>query len=159
MTTTSLQEAQEASRARQGAISQAEAIEAAYLATEWLRQGDYDRDGNDLNREARALLRELGWDGTQDPDEVCEQIEERMREEALSVELGGWWAPGSKPEAQEFRILLSTGGPACRLVGYLGDVPRLEAQDWYTPWEFVAVSRTQVDALDWFADLLVGGLE
>jgi hypothetical protein len=159
MTTTSLREAREASHAHQSAIYQAETIEAAYLATEWLRQTDYNRDGNDLNREAQALLRELGWDGTQDPEEVCEQIEERMQEEPLSVELGGWWTPGEEPEAQEFRILLSTGGPACRLVGTLGHGARLEAQDWFTPWEPVAVTDTQADALDWFANLLVGGFE
>lgn len=141
------------------ARSQAESIEAAYLAMEWLNTDEDDRDGNDLSTGARALLRELSWDGT-NVDDVTEAITERMDEEPLSVEVGGWWNPGDEtPEPSEFRILLSTGGPACRLVGPIDcDGCTLEAQDWFIPWQPVTITSTQQDALDWFAGLLLGGL-
>lgn len=67
---------------------------------------------------------------------------QRIQEDALSVEVRtGWHMPGdteaSKPE--EYTILLSTGGPATRIIGELDQygepkTARLEAQDWFTPW-------------------------
>lgn len=51
----------------------------------------------------------------------------------------GWVAPGTKMVAEEALILLCTGGPACRIIcdvdssGEL-DRPRIEYQDWGTPW-------------------------
>lgn len=140
------------------ARSQAETIEAAYLAMEWLNTAEGNRDGNALSAEARTLLRGLGWDGT-NVDEITEAITEQMYEEPLSIEVGGWWSPGEEPEPSEFRILLSTGGPACRLVGSIDcDGTTLEAQDWFIPWEAVGVTSAQQEALDWFADLMLGGL-
>jgi hypothetical protein len=48
-------------------------------------------------------------------------------------------------EAEEFNILLATGGPAVRIVGELdqGEPSRawLEVQDWFTPWtEYVGTT-------------------
>lgn len=64
---------------------------------------------------------------------------QRIQEDALSVEVrSGWTRPGETMEAEEFRILLCTGGPAVQIVGELGsDGPArawLEYQDWFTPW-------------------------
>ena len=83
-----------------------------------------------------------------------------MQEAPLAVDVrSGWTSRGSlrsKFEAEEFQILLSTGGPALRITGYLGtDLepvdPRLEHQDWGTPWtQLFDVNR---DALQWFASL------
>lgn len=53
---------------------------------------------------------------TTDDDEKVEQIEERMREGVLSVEVrGGWRTPGAEVvgnDAIEYAVLLTTGGPA-----------------------------------------------
>jgi len=71
-----------------------------------------------------------------DPDEV----RERIQESALSVQVrSGWYTPGETPTAEEFCILLTTGGPALRIIGELDDYgqpdnARLEYQDWGTPW-------------------------
>lgn len=96
--------------------------------------------------EARAVLREHGYDGT-NREETREAIEATAREAVLSVDVRSGWRTagdawdGSKwvLEAEEFQILLSTGGPAVRIVGDLGlcnqaEAPRLEHQDWGTPW-------------------------
>jgi hypothetical protein len=113
--------------------------------------------GKYLTREAKAVLKEHGYDGT-NHDVVAEWIEDAMREAPLSVEVrSGWREPGdgASMEPDEFRILLSTGGPALRVMGELCDgVPDrcwLEHQDWGTPWTrwFDADS----DALLWFAGL------
>lgn len=69
-----------------------------------------------------------------DPDDV----QQRIQEMPLSVQVrGGWYQPGadrSDVEAEEFEILLSTGGPALRLFGDIDGEPLLQWQDWGTPW-------------------------
>ena len=63
----------------------------------------------------------------------------------LSVQVrSDWVAPGTDDfEASEYEILLSTGGPALRIVGMLSAYgepisARMEWQDWGTPWTFYA---------------------
>ena len=72
----------------------------------------------------------------------AEEIRERIQEGPLSVQVrGGWHTPGDpegrKPE--EYELLLSTGGPTLRLIGDLDeygepDTPKIQWQDWGTPW-------------------------
>lgn len=117
-------------------------------------QCDYDR--LEELREARE-----GHDGTpQDwastnPDEAeelaeleaeagdCQSEDDARRgieEDALSVEVRSGWVVANEGQMTpaEFCILLSTGGPAVRIVGELrrGEPsrPRMEVQDWGTPW-------------------------
>lgn len=69
-----------------------------------------------------------------------DEARERIQEDALSTEVrSGWTSLGDTLTADEFMILLSTGGPATRIVGELdenGEPYRawLEAQDWFQPW-------------------------
>lgn len=70
-----------------------------------------------------------------------ESARQAIIDDPLEVSVrSGWYAPGRGPEAPaEYRILLSTGGPASRIVGELGEhgepvSARLEVQDWGTPW-------------------------
>lgn len=68
-----------------------------------------------------------------DQDEAAQVIQE----DALSVEVrSGWQSYGDTLEAEEFRIVLCTGGPHCQLVGelYEGTPTRvwLEYSDWGT---------------------------
>lgn len=78
---------------------------------------------------------------------------ERISESPLSVRVrDGWRDPGAPSDgAEEFEILLSTGGPALRIVGDLEDDepdnPRLEWQDWGTPWTRHDLERGEVAAL------------
>jgi hypothetical protein len=64
----------------------------------------------------------------------------RIHEDALSVEVrSGWQTVGETLEPDEFRILITTGGPAVQIRGELDENkdPRrawLEVQDWGTPW-------------------------
>jgi hypothetical protein len=77
-------------------------------------------------------------DGTQYDIETAQTA---IHEAPLSVEVrSGWYKPGDViPEPHEYQILLSTGGPALRITGYLGKYgeassAHLEYQDWGTPW-------------------------
>jgi hypothetical protein len=69
-----------------------------------------------------------------------EEAEQRIQEDALSVEFrSGWVTNREEMVAEEFNILLGTGGPAVRIMGELdgnGEPSRawLEVQDWFTPW-------------------------
>lgn len=72
---------------------------------------------------------------------VGEQAVQTIQEDALSVEVRtGWYEAGqANHKAEEFNILLCTGGPAVRIVGTLSghaepESARLEYQDWGTPW-------------------------
>jgi hypothetical protein len=65
---------------------------------------------------------------------------ERIQDGPLSVQVrSGWYSPGETPEAEEFEILLCTGGPAVRILGELDEHHQpsrawIEYQDWGTPW-------------------------
>jgi hypothetical protein len=69
-----------------------------------------------------------------------DEARQRIEEDALSVEVrSGWHSPGDDAPAEEFCILLATGGPAVRIRGELNEYREpcrawLEVQDWYKPW-------------------------
>ena len=73
----------------------------------------------------------------------AEATETAILESPLSVEVRyGWYAPGAEQLSDtpdEYRIMLSWGGPAARIVGTLDihgqpETATLEVQDWGTPW-------------------------
>ena len=93
-----------------------------------------------------------------DPDD----IRDRATEQALSVEVrSDWHPPGADLESasmSEYRVLLSTGGPALQLTGDLDQwcEPQnalLQYQDWFTPWcDYEPEDLEDLDdALLWFA--------
>ena len=93
-----------------------------------------------------------------------DEIRQRAEECALSVEVRGpWHVPGDQEaqKADEFRILLTTGGPALQITGDLTEhgeadagSSRVMVQDWGTPWtEYrprVADEDDYEDAFSWF---------
>lgn len=90
----------------------------------------------DIGRGAYEAIQALVEDLRDDRDDA----EQRVQEDALSVEVrSGWHTPGGDyPGAADFRILITIGGPAVRIMGELedGEPTRawLEVQDWGTPW-------------------------
>lgn len=155
------EEREQLSHAEQNAGGWSDQITAAWEAYGFcLEEGE----GKYLSREAKAVLKEHGFDGT-NHDTVAEWIADAMREAPLSVEIReGWLEPGdgASLEPTEFRILLSTGGPALRIMGELnhGEPSRcwLEHQDWGTPWtRYFSRSAERASALLWFASLFYYG--
>lgn len=75
-----------------------------------------------------------------DNEDAREAAEQAIHESPLTVQVrSGWVSPGGKMEAEEYEILLCTGGPAVRIVGDLNEHSEpinaiLEHQDWFTPW-------------------------
>jgi hypothetical protein len=69
-----------------------------------------------------------------------EAARQRIEEDPLSLQVrSGWTSLGEELKAEEFELLLGTGGPAVRIIGYLDqygnpDNPRLQVQDWFQPW-------------------------
>lgn len=102
-------------------------------------------------------LKELEAASKIDGEEVDEeQARERIEESPLSVEVrGDWHAPGAEEESpSEFCILLSTGGPALRLLGELDEHCQptrawLEHQDWGTPWTHYYIQDGADTLLKW----------
>ncbi len=82
-----------------------------------------------------------------------ESAEQAIMEDPLSIEYrSGWVTDKSEMVAEEYCILLSTGGPATRIVGDLDEhgeatSARLQVQDWGTPWTEHFVDRSDREAL------------
>jgi hypothetical protein len=63
----------------------------------------------------------------------------KLDESVLSVQVRSGWETSAKDfTPSEYELLLTTGGPACRIIGQLnGGKPTsatLQIQDWGTPW-------------------------
>jgi hypothetical protein len=103
---------------------------------------DYDGDTRDSVQndllDLREELAELQVAGGECSDQ--DEARERIQEDPLSVEVrSGWVSIGTEMEAEEFVILIGTGGPATRIRGELDQYKQpsrawLEVQDWGTPW-------------------------
>ena len=107
-----------------------------------------DSDGGNAAASSRLAL----WMSGDDGQELAQLIEdagdcesqddasERIQESPLSIEVRSGWANcGDALNAEEFQILLCTGGPAVRILGELDqhgqpDRAWIEYQDWGTPW-------------------------
>ena len=87
-------------------------------------------------------------DGSDDDD-----AEEAIREDALSVQVrSGWHTPSEFAKAEEYEILLCTGGPAVRIIGELNDYQEPETctvqhQDWFTPWTELVITKVEEEAV------------
>ncbi|MGH8758105.1 MAG: hypothetical protein ACREVW_01095 [Burkholderiales bacterium] len=108
------------------------------------------------NAENRDEFDALTDDATIDGDlqESSDKARERIQESPLSAQVrSGWTSPGEPMEAEQFEILLSTGGPALRIMGELDEHKKphrawLEYQDWGTPWtEYHAPEQCDHDTL------------
>lgn len=93
-----------------------------------------------------------------------EEAEERIREDALSVQVRctEWYSYGATPPAaNEFEILIATGGPAARLIGELDDgtpiTAKLQTQDWGTPWTDYDSTREEYAAFLAYASVFYFG--
>lgn len=87
-------------------------------------------------------------------DDAQDEARELIAQDPLSVMVrDGWRMPGAASEgAEEFEILLGTGGPAVRIIGTLdrwGQAcdPVLQVQDWFTPWTEFPTSDEGDEAL------------
>jgi len=113
---------------------------------------DYEEMTKSDEDELAALEAAAG--DCQDSDDAYE----RIQEDPLEIELGGWWAPGSEPDPTEYRILLTTGGPAVRIVGEIGQSAVLQVQDWGKPWTDYIPDESDYEQvlLDYVACLYLG---
>jgi len=145
-------------RAQEQALAQVESIVEMVAALECdYDQLEYLRDAAEENRAIVTAYQEKmdDWQANATATEELEELDElekaageckdaeeareRIQEDPLSVEVrSDWHAPGESSEPSEFFILLCTGGPAVRIIGDLDrgepSRPRVEYQDWGTPW-------------------------
>ena len=92
-----------------------------------------------------------------------DQLRESVLNSALSVEFRSGWYSSLDDELvpEEFKILLTWGGPALRIIGELDNYgpinPKLQFQDWGTPWTDLEITDSQQDALNWFCNCFYFG--
>jgi len=100
---------------------------------------------------------------TQEDENKLDEIRESINNSALSVEFrSGWSTNSEKLEVEEFKILLTWGGPALRVIGDLDQYKqaeniKLQFQDWGTPWTDFQLSENQENALNWFCNCFYFG--
>ena len=95
-----------------------------------------------------------------------DELRESVLNSALSIQFrSGWETFKEDFKPTEFKILLSWGGPALRVIGELDDYgpvnPKLQFQDWGTPWtdlnDIWEVDQDQQKALNWFCNCFYFG--
>ena len=150
-----MEEKDQYEHARQNALGSLASIREMVARLEHADECNGDPDDCELvNPEGtpsiwRPLTTGESFDDYHDADAARQAIEE----DALSVQVrSGWYSPGAEHEVEEFEILLTTGGPALRIVGDLDqygqpECPRLEIQDWFIPWQEVALDSEDYAAL------------
>ena len=138
-----------------------ETIEVLHQLHTWAHTDDAP---STLSVVARRELLSRGWAEDQDRETIAEAIDQEIQEDPLSVQVRSDWEDiGAEMQPAEFEILLSTGGPATRIVGELNQYkwptrPRLQHQDWFTPWtEYLDATSAQDEALDWFCGMFYFG--
>ena len=101
----------------------------------------------DHGEELRELTESTRIDGDRMKD--ADEARKRIQESQLSVQVrSGWASVGDALNAEEFEILLTTGGPALRIRGELDEHREpsrawLEYQDWGTGWtEYFGVGQS-----------------
>lgn len=155
--TMTTKEQERLSHAKENAEGWSDTITASWEAYHFCQQ---QGEGRHLSTEAKAVLKEHGYDGT-NHDTVADAIHDAMFEAPLEIS-----RPSEDPEDDEtygFCILLTTGGPALRIVGELNQWEEparcwLEMQDWGTPWtRYYNRSTERATALKWFAGLFYYG--
>lgn len=94
-----------------------------------------------------------------------EEARESILDDPLSLEFrDGWRLPGAESDGpEEYCLLLSTGGPAVRIVGRIDgfgepDTWELQVQDWFTPWTAFPVDQEGHDAIrEYVEQFYLGG--
>ena len=103
---------------------------------------------------------------TQEQEERIEEITQEVLNAALSLEFrNGWYSDlyhlKGVTEPIEFKILLSWGGPALRIIGEIEENyavnPKLQFQDWGTYWTDFEITEDQQKALNWFCNCFYFG--
>jgi len=100
---------------------------------------------------------------TQEDENKLDEIRESVNNSALSVEFrSGWSTNSEKLEAEEFKILLTWGGPALRVIGDLDQYKqaeniKLQFQDWGTYWTDYELTEKEEESLNWFCNCFYFG--
>ncbi len=104
----------------------------------------------------KQMVADLNLDSARNGDEGFEKAQQAIHESPLSVEVrSAWYTPGDTNSAlqpEEFNILLSTGGPALRIIGDLDEYGQpysceMQYQDWGTPWTNYDATQAEADAM------------
>lgn len=125
------------------------------------RQAQFKTEAAEYARISIANIREMvtALESAGDDDTKREAAEQTIHEDALSVEVRSDWLATDTlrdgkldAKAAEYNILLTTGGPAARIIGDLDEYGQPESahfeyQDWFQPWTVVPVIREDEETL------------
>ena len=143
------------SHAERNAQAHVDEIVAAY-ALHNLAGTCFEPDRTELTVDMVSLIGELSWNAGDGSMALRDAIEQHCIDKPLACE-----AFGRKPAWNEswitthYEILLTTGGPACKLWCDPDDQEvRIYHQDWGTPWCEIRLSDVEIEALQWFVQCI-----
>jgi hypothetical protein len=126
---------------------------------EWENSDDGEDQDDYITDDELEELEELEINSN--GNDCIEDAERCVDEDPLSIQVrSGWQGLYEDLDPAEYEILLSTGGPATRIIGELDQYgcpcsAVLQAQDWFTPWTDYA--RCDEDTLLAYASRFLGG--
>jgi hypothetical protein len=106
-------------------------------------------------QDKEAAAAEMNNTETELRDEIREEAEQTIHEDALSVEVRSDWYTldqDSDKKPAFYRILLCWGGPACQVVGDLSEhgepeTAKIEYQDWGTRWTEYRLNKEEEETV------------
>lgn len=146
--------------AKHNAEAHLESIVAMTKRLDHCRECDGDEDCKLTAQEIFAGLDRFYSEGDEATEDdrlsyhTMEDAETDIQESILEVSVSaeGWYRPGEKLKPDTYRILLTTGGPACQVKGDLNEfgqplTAEIQYQDWGTRWMRLPTTSEQDEAL------------
>lgn len=135
---TLVDEVNDAHGEHQAALSEQDGTEEETKAAEESARAKLAEWDEEYAEELTELQGDAACGDDKYPCKDQDEARERIQQDALSVRIFGERTDGEW-EADKFEILLTTGGPAVRIMGELDGNSEpshawLETQDWGTPW-------------------------
>jgi len=152
-------------RAIVNALSHLETIVNLYKGVNALEHLEADGEVSEEDQKAIDVARGEINNYTDDID--VDDVTQMVQETPLSVEVrSGWVAVTGEMSVAEYKIVLSTGGPACQITGGLNQYSEpdeeqlnLQWQDWFKPWTDIQLEEAERVALMWFARQFIYSVE
>lgn len=121
---------------------------------------DQVREALDLEDDEEVTDRHRDELADEDPNNLKEDAERAIEEDPLEIQYcTGWYSisEGTPEKPKEFYVLITTGGPAVRIMGEFdqhGNITRayMQVQDWFTPW--VDVYHADQDTLIRYCEIV-----
>ena len=129
-------------------------ITGAYVLATLARNSHTEIDPADLPPEASDLLADLLWSAGDGNQVLAEATEQYLIDGCLDVREHGYRHSGDCWNVTHHEIVLTIGGPSCRILIDVDDAIRVLYQDAGASEQVLPITDDERLAIAWFADLV-----